>query len=75
MELTSEANENEELTLYIPGDRGRDALLYRYQVRLVMDSGEILQEDAWHDANRLSQFFGSSQLEKLLPEAAGVSSQ
>ncbi len=68
-ELTEEANESDELGLFLPGNRGSDALLYRYQLKLVMESGESVQETDWHDSRRLSQFFGSSHLENLLPDS------
>ena len=68
-ELTEEANESEKLTLFIPGNRGSDALLYRYQLKLVMESGESVQETDWHDSRRLSQFFGSSHLENMMPDS------
>jgi hypothetical protein len=74
-ELTADANQNQALTLFIPSGRGRNALMYRYQVQVVMESGEVMQEDLWHDASQLSQFFGSAQLESFLAEAGEESSE
>jgi hypothetical protein len=67
--LTETENLNTDLTLYVPSDRGPDPLLYRYRVQVVTESGDTLEEQAWHDAHKLSQFFGSSQLETLMAES------
>ena len=68
-ELTEEENESNDLTLFIPGNRAGNALLYRYQLKLIMESGESVEQTDWHDARTLSQFFGSSHFEGLLSEA------
>ena len=67
-ELTEDANQNQELTLFIPAGRGQNALMYRFQVQAVLESGESVQEEVWHDASQLSQFFGAAQLESLFTE-------
>jgi hypothetical protein len=66
--LTETENLNTDLTIYVPSDRGPDPLLYRYRLQVVMESGDTLEEQEWHDAHKLSQFFGSSQLEDLMAE-------
>jgi hypothetical protein len=73
--LTEEENLNADLNIYVPGDRGPNPLLYRYQVQVVTEAGDIVEETAWHDARSLSQFFGASQLEALITEAGGAASQ
>ncbi len=69
-ELTEDVNQNQELTLFIPTGRGRNALMYRYQVQAILESGELVQEEVWHDAGQLSQFFGSAQLESLFADSS-----
>lgn len=66
IELTEEANQNDDLLIYLPDNREDDALLYRYRIRVVIETGESIEETEWHDARELGQFFGSSQLEGLL---------
>jgi hypothetical protein len=66
--LTESENLNTDLTIYVPSDRGPDPLLYRYRVQVVTESGDTVEEQEWHDAHKLSQFFGSSQLEALMAE-------
>ncbi len=69
-ELTEDANLNEELSLFIPTGRGSSALMYRYQMQAILESGESVQEEVWHDASQLSQFLGSAQLESLFPDSS-----
>lgn len=68
-ELTEDASQNQELTLFIPAGRGGNALMYRYQMQVVLESGESVQEEIWHDASQLSRFFGSAQLDSLFAES------
>jgi hypothetical protein len=69
VELTESENLNTELMVYVPADRGPEPLLYQYRLHLVKESGETLEEKAWHDARKLSLFFGSSQVEALFTES------
>lgn len=73
--LTQEANMNSDLSIYVPGDRGPNPLLYRYQLQVVTESGDSIEEKEWHDARSLSEFFGTSQLEALMAEGGGATSQ
>ncbi len=66
VELTEEANRNEELQLYIPEGKGEEPLLYRYQLQAVLESGGLASEAEWHDATSLRQFIGTAQLETIL---------
>lgn len=75
IELTEDANQNQELTLFLPSGRASDALMYRYQVQVILESGESRQQETWHDASMLSQFFGSAQLESLFAEPGEGSSE
>ncbi|MBN2426866.1 MAG: hypothetical protein JXK94_00860 [Deltaproteobacteria bacterium] len=71
IELTEEANRNEELQLYVPEGKGENPLLYRFQLQAVLDSGGMAAETGWHDANGLRQFIGTAQMETILnPEEA-----
>ncbi len=67
--LTEDANQNEDLQLFIPAKRASGSLLFRYQLLAVLESGESLQEAVWHDARQLSQFVGSAQLESLFAQS------
>ena len=73
--LTQEANMNSDLSIYVPGDRGPNPLLYRYQLQVVTEAGDSIEEKEWHDARSLSEFFGTSQLEALMAEGGGTTSQ
>jgi hypothetical protein len=64
--LTESENRSSEIMVYVPGDRGPDPLLYQYRLQVVKESGETVEENAWHDARKLSLFFGSSQVEALM---------
>ncbi|MBN2419512.1 MAG: hypothetical protein JXL81_09030 [Deltaproteobacteria bacterium] len=64
--LTADANENEDIMIFVPADKGTDPLLYKYRLETVLESGETRLSPAWEDSRKLTQFFGSSQLEALL---------
>ncbi|MFP3869531.1 MAG: hypothetical protein ACLFVT_01445 [Syntrophobacteria bacterium] len=68
--LTQENNVNTDLSIFVPSDRGPDPLLYRYRLQAVTQAGETIEQDNWHDARGLSQFFGATHLEDLLGEQA-----
>jgi hypothetical protein len=66
--LTVDENENENLTIYIPTDRGANPLLYKYRLEVITESGETWMASGWEKSTKLTQFFGSSQVEALLDE-------
>jgi hypothetical protein len=68
IELTEDSNKDDSLVVYIPSGRQADALIYRYRIQLVTETGESIEDQVWHDASNLNQFFGSSQLQGLLGE-------
>lgn len=65
IELTAEANTNNDLLLYLPGGESSNPLLYRYKLRVVKESGETFQDDEWRRGESMSQFIGSTQLERF----------
>lgn len=67
--LTADENENEELTVYIPVDRGVDPLLYKYRLEIVTETGETRIAPSWEDSRKLTQYFGSSQVETLFDDS------
>lgn len=66
--LTIEENEDESLMIFVPSDRGKDPLLYRYRIEAVTETGETRIAPEWQDAGKLTQFFGSSHLKDLFKE-------
>ncbi len=67
--LTTDANENEEVMIFVPTDKGENPLLFKYRLEAVLETGETRLSQAWEDSRKLTQFFGSSQLESLLDNA------
>ena len=63
--LTADDNINENLMLYIPTDKGGDPLLYKYRLEAVTQTGQTRMAPQWEDGRKLTQFFGSSQVEAL----------
>ena len=68
--LTSDENENDELMLFVPTDKGPEPLLYRYKLEAVTETGETRVSSEWEDAKKLTQYFGSSQMEMLFDAAS-----
>ncbi|MBU1196578.1 MAG: hypothetical protein KKE62_10565 [Proteobacteria bacterium] len=68
IELTEDANINQDLVIYPPGGKGGQPLLYRYRIKLVMSDGNALIEEGWQDSQTTSQFFGTSQIEPIIGE-------
>jgi hypothetical protein len=66
--LTVDENENESLTIYIPTDRGPTPLLYKYRLEVVTETGETLMSPDWEESRKLTQFFGSRQVESIFEE-------
>jgi hypothetical protein len=64
--LTSDENENEDIMIFVPTNKGTDPLLYKFKLEAVMETGETKVSTDWEDSRKLTQFFGSSQLESLL---------
>ncbi len=67
--LTADANENEDVMIYVPADKGENPLLFKYRFEAVLETGETKLSQAWEDSRKLTQFIGSSQLEALLDNA------
>ena len=67
--LTADNNVSENLMVYVPSDKGADPLLYKYRLEAVTQTGQTRMAAQWEDARKLTQFFGSSQLEMLFNDA------
>ena len=68
IQLTAEDHQNDEVRLFVPTSRGVNPLLYRYKLLAVTASGQSFEQSEWQDGRSLSQFFGTVQLEELLPD-------
>lgn len=68
IQLTAEDNQNHQVRLFVPNGRGSDALLYRYRLSAVTNTGETFEQENWQDGRSFSQFIGTAQLEGLLPD-------
>ena len=68
VQLTAEDNQYDQVRLFVPNGRGSDALLYRYRLSAVSNSGETFEQEIWQDGRSFSQFIGTTQLEGLLPD-------
>lgn len=68
VQLTAEDNQYDQVRLFVPNGRGSDALLYRYRLSAVSNSGETFNQETWQDGRSFSQFIGTTQLEGLLPD-------
>lgn len=68
IQLTAEDNQSDQVRLFVPNGRGSDALLYRYRLSAVSNSGETFEQETWQDGRSFSQFIGTTQLEGLLPD-------
>jgi len=73
--LTADENENETLTIFIPTDKGADPLLYKYRVEAITETGETYMAQNWEDSRKLTQFFGSSQVETLFDDETQAPSE
>ncbi|WP_456473285.1 hypothetical protein [Desulfolithobacter sp.] len=65
--LSEQEEGGSEFTLYLPSTLGENPLLYRYQLRVVTEDGEMFREEQWHDGRELMQFIGAAQLRPLFP--------
>jgi len=63
--LTADENENEDLMIFVPADKGAGPLLYKYKLEAVTETGEAHVASGWENAIKLTQYFGSSQMEML----------
>ncbi len=72
--LTADANINTDKMIICPVDRGENPLLYKYRLEAVMDTGESSISPVWEESRKLTQFFGTSQLEKLIQRVEKVPS-
>ena len=72
--LTAEENENEDIMIFVPTGKGTDPLLYKYRLEAITETGETRLTPQWEDARKLTQFFGTSQLEVLFNAATDGSS-
>lgn len=68
VQLTADDHQNDGIRLFIPSGRGDNPLLYRYQLLVVSNAGESYAQTEWQDGRALSQFFGTAQLEGLMPD-------
>ena len=68
--LTADENENEDLMVFVPSDKGEDPLLYKFKLEAVTETGEARVGSEWEDARKLTQYFGSSQMEMLFEDEA-----
>lgn len=68
IELTEDANINQDLVIYPPEGKGAQPLLYRYRIKLVMSDGNALTEESWKDSRTTSQFFGANHIEPMIGE-------
>ena len=66
--LTADENENKALMVFVPSDKGPEPLLYKYRVEAILETGETRMAAQWEEARKLTQFFGSSQLQALFDE-------
>ncbi len=66
IQLTEEENVA-KLSIYYP-DNKKNPLLYRYQIKLVTNSGEESASDDWVDGRELTKIIGSSQLESIIDQ-------
>ncbi len=64
--LTKDANENEDIMIFMPSNKGENPLLYKYRLEAVMETGDTSLSSSWEESRKLTQFFGASQLEKLI---------
>ncbi|MBN1907215.1 MAG: hypothetical protein JW927_19200 [Deltaproteobacteria bacterium] len=64
--ITADANINADTMIFVPSDKGENPLLYKYRLEAVMDTGESNISPVWEESRKLTQFFGASQLEKLI---------
>ncbi len=66
IELTEEANIQNDLVIYIPEGKGSEPLLYRYRLKLITSDGNSLLTNNWSDSRSLSQFFGPNHIEPIM---------
>ena len=68
--LTADDNESDALMLFVPENKGADPLLYKYKLEAVTETGETRVSSEWEDAKKLTQYFGSSQMEMLFDDVS-----
>ena len=64
--LTADANRNEDIMIFVPDNKGTEPLLFKYRLEAILETGETRLAHDWEDSRKLTQFFGSNQLETLL---------
>lgn len=72
--LTADENQNEDIMVFVPTDKGTDPLLYKYRLEAITETGETRLSPQWEDARKLTQFFGSSQLKVLFNDGTDAPS-
>ena len=66
VQLTEEDNSS-SVPIYYP-EKKKNPLLFRYQIKMITNSGEEMNHENWIDGRELTKIIGSSQLESIMEQ-------